>query len=77
MVGTLDTASVGVLHDVQLDYYAKRAAAASADGTVRIWDVTEGRQQQIGHLKGHEGPVWKATAVISRARELTDDLLFH
>lgn len=30
------------------------------DGTIRIWDVTDGRQQQIGHLKGHEGPVWKA-----------------
>lgn len=27
------------------------------DGTIRIWDVTDGRQQQIGHLKGHEGPV--------------------
>ena len=21
--------------------------------------MTDGRQQQIGHLKGHEGPVWK------------------
>ncbi|CAK8986517.1 unnamed protein product [Durusdinium trenchii] len=31
------------------------------DGTIRIWDVTDGRQQQIGHLKGHEGPVWKVS----------------
>jgi len=33
------------------------------DGTIRIWDVTDGRQQQIGHLKGHEGPVWKVDGV--------------
>lgn len=61
MVGSLDTTNIGVIHDVQLDYYAKRAAAASSDGTIRIWDVTDGRQQQIGHLKGHEGPVWKVS----------------
>mmetsp|Transcript_44120 Transcript_44120/g.103108 ORF Transcript_44120/g.103108 Transcript_44120/m.103108 type:complete len:343 (+) Transcript_44120:58-1086(+) len=59
MVGSFDTSSLGVIHDVQLDYYAKRAAVASGDCTVRILDVTDGRQQQIGHLKGHEGPVWK------------------
>jgi len=59
MVGTLDTSALGLIHDVQLDYYAKRAAAASGDNTVHIWDVTDGRQQPIGHLKGHEGPVWK------------------
>ena len=33
------------------------------DGTIRIWDVTDGRQQQIGHLKGHEGPVWKVDGI--------------
>lgn len=33
------------------------------DGTIRIWDVTDRRQQQIGHLKGHEGPVWKVPGV--------------
>ena len=35
----------------------------TGDGTIRIWDVTDGRQQQIGHLKGHEGPVWKVQTV--------------
>ena len=35
-------------------------SSVAGDGTIRIWDVTDGRQQQIGHLKGHEGPVWKA-----------------
>ncbi|CAE8608422.1 unnamed protein product [Polarella glacialis] len=59
MVGTLDTSALGLVHDVQLDYYGKRAAAASGDHTVHIWDVTDGRQQPIGLLKGHEGPVWK------------------
>eukprot|EP00439_Symbiodinium_sp_Y106_P023950 s1786_g2.t3 len=63
MVGSFDTSSLGVIHDVQLDYYAKRAAVASGDCTVRILDVTDGRQQQIGHLKGHEGPVTGAPRV--------------
>jgi len=61
MVGTLDTSALGLIHDVQLDYYAKRAAAASGDNTVHIWDVTDGRQQSIAVLRGHEGPVWKVS----------------
>eukprot|EP00933_Yihiella_yeosuensis_P035702 TRINITY_DN2928_c1_g1_i1.p1 TRINITY_DN2928_c1_g1~~TRINITY_DN2928_c1_g1_i1.p1 ORF type:complete len:353 (-),score=71.69 TRINITY_DN2928_c1_g1_i1:92-1150(-) len=61
MINTLDTSALGLVHDVQLDYYGKRAAAASGDNTVHIWDVTEGRQQLIGQLKGHEGPVWKVS----------------
>mmetsp|Transcript_105640 Transcript_105640/g.187838 ORF Transcript_105640/g.187838 Transcript_105640/m.187838 type:complete len:341 (-) Transcript_105640:93-1115(-) len=61
VVGSLDTSALGLVHDMQLDYYGKRAAAASGDSSVHIWDVTDGRQQQIGLLKGHEGPVWKVS----------------
>ena len=39
----------------------------TGDGTIRIWDVTDGRQQQIGHLKGHEGPVWKVGRLRGRS----------
>jgi len=61
MLGSFDTAQTGVLHDVQLDYYGQRAAAASADGTVYIWDISDGQQRMAGQLKGHEGPVWKVS----------------
>mmetsp|Transcript_63360 Transcript_63360/g.163007 ORF Transcript_63360/g.163007 Transcript_63360/m.163007 type:complete len:341 (-) Transcript_63360:82-1104(-) len=58
LIGSLDTSQIGVIHDVQLDYYGKRVAMAGADGTVHIWDVTDGQQRPIGLIKGHEGPVW-------------------
>lgn len=59
LLGSLDTSQVGPLHAVQLDYYGKRAAAASQDCTVHVWDITDGQQKPVGLLKGHEGPVWK------------------
>lgn len=58
MIGSFDTGAA-VQHDMQLDYYGQRVAAASADGTVYIWDVSDGQQKAAGQLKGHEGPVWK------------------
>lgn len=60
MMGSLDTQQLGgLLHDVQLDYYGKRVAAASSDGVVNIFDITDNGQKPAGQLKGHEGPVWK------------------
>jgi protein transport protein SEC13 len=60
MIGSFDTSNAGVMHDVQLDYYAQRVAAASAEGQVHIWDISDGQQKPVGQpLKGHEGPVWK------------------
>jgi len=61
MIGSFDTGNTGVLHDVQLDYYGQRAAAASADSMVHIWDISDGQQKVAGQLKGHEGPVWKVS----------------
>lgn len=61
MLGSFDTANTGVLHDVQLDYYGQRAAAASADGTVHIWDISDGQQKVVGQLKGGDSPVWKVS----------------
>lgn len=59
MVSSLDTSSVGQLHDMQLDYYGKRAAAASGDHTIHVWDITDGQQKTVGQLRGHDGPIWK------------------
>ncbi|OMH86211.1 Protein transport protein SEC13 [Zancudomyces culisetae] len=48
-----------MIHDVQLNYYGKRLATCSSDGTVRVFDI-QGQQQQLNAvLKEHEGPVWQ------------------
>jgi len=58
-----DTTNLGgLLHDVRLDYYGRKAASASGDNTVRIWNVADGQLQPAQELKGgHEGPVWKVS----------------
>lgn len=72
VVNTLDTGTL-CFHDVQLDYYGRRAAAAcgapvqpddnqalpEGDFTVHVWDITDGQQKPIAQLKGHDGPIWK------------------
>jgi len=59
MIGSFDTSAAGLLTGIQYDYYGQRAAAASIDNTIHIWDVSDGQQKMAGQLKGHEGPVWK------------------
>lgn len=56
-VGVIE--STGTIHDACYDYYGKRAAIASSDHSIHIWDLSDGKQRQVGELKGHEGPVWK------------------
>lgn len=58
IVGSLDAQQFGMLADVQLDYYGKRAAAAVGE-VGQVWDITDGQNKPAGTLKGHEGPVWK------------------
>jgi len=58
MIGSFDTGGAAQ-HDMQLDYYGQRVAAAAADGLVYIWDISDGQQKAAGQLKGHDGPVWK------------------
>jgi len=59
VTSSLDTSNMGVLHDMQLDYYGKRAAAASADCSAYVFEIIDGQQQLSAQLKEHEGPVWK------------------
>lgn len=58
-IATFDTAHTGTIHAAQLDYYGKRLVTASADNTIRIWDVSAAEPQFVAELKGHEGPVWQ------------------
>uniref|UniRef100_A0A7S1P0S6 Anaphase-promoting complex subunit 4 WD40 domain-containing protein n=1 Tax=Vitrella brassicaformis TaxID=1169539 RepID=A0A7S1P0S6_9ALVE len=51
----------GPVHDAQLDHHGKRLATASADQSIRIWDVSTERPSFVAELKGHAGPVWQVT----------------
>ena len=39
-------------HDAQFDYYAKRLATASSDGTVTVYDVVGSEHREAGVLNG-------------------------
>ena len=42
-----------------MDYYGKRLATASSDRTIKIFEVADGQQNLVAHLRGHDGPVWQ------------------
>mmetsp|Transcript_5853 Transcript_5853/g.13081 ORF Transcript_5853/g.13081 Transcript_5853/m.13081 type:complete len:319 (-) Transcript_5853:48-1004(-) len=55
-----DTAHCGPVHDAQLDNFGQRLATASADGHVRLWDVSQPSQPLfLADLGGHVGAVWQ------------------
>lgn len=58
----IDTQHVEMIHDAQLDYYAKRLATCSSDTTVKVYDIQGDQQYQfLADLKGHDGPVWEVS----------------
>eukprot|EP00937_MAST-01D_sp_MAST-1D-sp2_P006995 g6995.t1 len=58
-VTSIDTQHKDMIHDAQLDYYAKRLATCSSDRTVRVYDMSTPQPTAIAELTGHEGPVWQ------------------
>jgi protein transport protein SEC13 len=40
-MAAFDTGHADMIHDAAFDYYGKRVATASADRTVRVFDVAE------------------------------------
>ncbi|KAJ2364146.1 GTPase-activating protein S13, partial [Coemansia sp. RSA 2611] len=54
-----DTQHEDMIHDAQLDYYGKRLATCSSDGSIRVFDVSNQQQKFLEALKGHSGPVWQ------------------
>eukprot|EP01066_Platyproteum_vivax_P006572 Platyproteum_vivax@DN2345_c0_g1_i2.p1 len=59
-IATFDTGHSGPVHDAQLDYYSRKLATCSADGLIRIWDVTDPEKPaHSADLRGHEGAVWQ------------------
>ena len=58
-VATFDTGHEGQIHDTQLDYYGRSMATAGADGTIKIWNVSNPEQPTPKtELKSHFGAVW-------------------
>ncbi|CAM9323691.1 unnamed protein product, partial [Phaeothamnion confervicola] len=56
---TVDTQHDEMIHDAQLDYYAKKLATASSDRTVQIFEIAGEVHNKSAVLTGHEGPVWQ------------------
>lgn len=61
-IATFDTAHTGTIHDAQLDYYGKRLATASADASIRVWDVSTEQHNILAEIRGeHTAPVWQVS----------------
>jgi protein transport protein SEC13 len=58
-VTTIETQHEDMIHDVQLDYYARRLATCSSDRTIKIYQLGENSNTLLSEIKGHEGPVWQ------------------
>ncbi|KAJ2780302.1 GTPase-activating protein S13 [Coemansia javaensis] len=54
-----DTQHEDMIHDAQLDYYGKRLATCSSDGSIHLFEVDGKQQKFLESLKGHSGPVWQ------------------
>ena len=60
-IATFDTAHSGTIHDAQLDYYGKRLATASADASIRVWDVSTEQHNILAEIREHTAPVWQVS----------------
>eukprot|EP00753_Platysulcus_tardus_P015100 PLAT4785.1.p1 GENE.PLAT4785.1~~PLAT4785.1.p1 ORF type:complete len:308 (-),score=119.74 PLAT4785.1:98-1021(-) len=56
---SIDTHHDDMIHDAQLDYYAKRLATCSSDRTIKMYDVSGDAPVHVADLGGHDGPVWQ------------------
>lgn len=56
----IDTQHQDMVHDAQLDYYAKKLATCSSDRLIKVYDIVGDQQyQHVADLAGHDGPVWE------------------
>ncbi|KAJ5070153.1 protein sec13 [Anaeramoeba ignava] len=46
------------IQDAKIDFYGKKLATCSLDGTIKIFTITEDTQTLVATIKGHQGPVW-------------------
>ena len=55
---TFDTKHEGIIYDAQFDYYGRRLATCSADGTIKVFQVEENEEfTQVATLQHHQGGV--------------------
>lgn len=61
----IDTKHEGMIHDAQYDYYGRRLATSSSDGTIQIFDVSKGDLAKgdnvikLSSFKAHNAPIWQ------------------
>eukprot|EP00928_Gymnodinium_smaydae_P052936 TRINITY_DN37053_c0_g1_i1.p1 TRINITY_DN37053_c0_g1~~TRINITY_DN37053_c0_g1_i1.p1 ORF type:complete len:396 (-),score=75.53 TRINITY_DN37053_c0_g1_i1:133-1227(-) len=71
LLADFDTAHCGAIHDSQLDPHGRCLATASADGHVRLWDVSEPRTPHfLADLGGHSGAVYQVAWAPPEAGQL-------
>jgi len=58
---SVETGHKDMIHDIQVDYYGRIVATASADHTVRLFHVVRDKYCNLAVLQGHEGPVWRVS----------------
>jgi protein transport protein SEC13 len=64
-VFTIDSRHDGTLFHAQYDYYGKRLATCSYDGTIQIFEVSKGdllkgdNVIKLSSFKAHHGPIWQ------------------
>ena len=60
-LNSFDSQHTDQIHDIQADYFGKRIATCSSDGTVRIFHIEGENPRLVQVLKGHESPVWQVS----------------
>jgi protein transport protein SEC13 len=60
-LNSFETQHTDQIHDIQADYFGKRIATCSSDGTVRIFNLENEGPRLVQVLKGHESPVWQVS----------------
>ena len=58
---TFQTDHNDVIHNIAYDFYGKRVATASADGTVKIWNEECGSWTCVFTIKAHSTSVYKVS----------------
>jgi len=62
IVSTFNTNHEDQIHDCQFDFYGTKAATASSDKTIKIFEVQEDKMNPTGQeIKAHDGAVWQVS----------------
>lgn len=59
-INYIDSKNEGIIHDLQYDYYGRRLATCSQDGTIIIYDTHKPENvKKLTSFQAHQGPIWQ------------------